>query len=51
MTPIAGLEVRAHCDAIPPTVKHAEPTMNRTAIHQLRRCGRHQTEPEALTAP
>ena len=44
VTPIAGREVEAHCDAIPPATKHSDPIENRTAIHQPRLCGRHQTE-------
>ena len=41
--PIAEPEAADHCEAIAPAVKHVAPTMNSTAIHQLRRSGRHQT--------
>ena len=41
-TPIAGRDVELHCVTIAPTVKHDDPTTNRTAIHQSRCRGRHQ---------
>ena len=51
ITPIAGRELDPHCEATAPTTKHSEPSENRTAIHQLRRRGRHQTDPSVGSGP
>src|SRR5436305_12565354 len=40
VTPIPGRLAEAHCEAIPPRVKHNEPRANRTAIHQRLLLGR-----------
>ncbi len=51
VTPIAGRELEAHCEARAATGKHSDPSANSTLIHQPRRRGRHHTGSVPSLAP